>query len=137
MRFMMLMIPKVYNKASASSAPDPKAIERMTKYNDTLPAGGGPAGARWTTPPVTGARPRSPGANPKVTDGPFAEAKEVLGGYWIDPGFKSKARGRRMGDRVPADEGDIDRGPAGLRDGGLPAGGAEGVKKVAANPPLA
>jgi len=108
MRFMMLMIPKVYNKAGAAAEfrPDPKAIERMGKYNDTLRQAGVLLALDGLHPPVTGARVSFAGGKPKVTDGPFAEAKELLGGYWMIQ-VKSKAEAVEWATRVPAEDGDL------------------------------
>ena len=106
MRFMMLMIPKVYNKADAEFRPDPKAIEKMTKYNDTLRQAGVLLALDGLHPPVTGARVSFAGGKPKVTDGPFAEAKELLGGYWMIQ-VKSKAEAVEWATRVPAEDGDL------------------------------
>jgi hypothetical protein len=41
MRFMMLMIPKGYEKAEASALPDAKLVAAMTKYNEALTKAGG------------------------------------------------------------------------------------------------
>jgi len=107
MRFMMLMIPNVYNKAVAADfRPDPKAIERMGKYNDTLRQAGVLLALDGLHPPATGARVSFAGGKPKVTDGPFAEAKELLGGYWMIQ-VKSRAEAVEWATRVPADDGDM------------------------------
>src|ERR1700704_1916581 len=106
MRFMMLMIPKVYNKASAEFRPDPKAIERMTKYNDTLRQAGVLLALDGLHPPVTGARVSFAGGKPKVTDGPFAEAKELLGGYWMIQ-VKSKEEAVEWASRCPASDNEV------------------------------
>ena len=83
MRFMMLMIPGGYEKAGADARPDPKAVENMMKYNESLQKAGVLLALDGLHPPATGARVTFKGGKPKVTDGPFAEAKEVLGGYWM------------------------------------------------------
>src|SRR3989454_4574703 len=83
MRLMMLVIPRGYEKAAADFAPTAELVARMTKYNDSLTKAGVLLGLDGLRPPATGARVRFAGGKPKVTDGPFTEAKEVLGGYWI------------------------------------------------------
>ena len=83
MRFMMLMIPKGYEQAAPGTTPDPKAIAAMMKYNEQLRRAGVLLALDGLHPPSAGARVSFPGGKPKVTDGPFAEAKEVLGGYWM------------------------------------------------------
>ena len=83
MRFMMLVIPKGYESAKPGTAPDAKAVERMMKYNESLQKAGVLLALDGLHPPSMGARVSFAGGKPKVTDGPFAEAKEVLGGYWM------------------------------------------------------
>jgi len=83
MRFMMLMIPKGYESAAPGTMPDAKAVEAMMKYNESLQKAGVLLALDGLRPPSEGARVSFAGGKPKVTDGPFAEAKEVLGGYWM------------------------------------------------------
>ena len=83
MRFMMLMIPKGYEKAEPGAMPDAKAVAAMMKYNESLQKAGVLLALDGLHPPSMGARVSFPGGKPKVTDGPFAEAKEVVGGYWM------------------------------------------------------
>jgi hypothetical protein len=83
MRFMMLMIPKGYETAAPGTMPDPKAVAAMMKYNEELQKAGVLLALDGLHPPSMGARVSFAGGKPKVTDGPFAEAKEVLGGYWM------------------------------------------------------
>lgn len=83
MRFMMLMIPKGYESAAPDATPDAEAVAKMMKYNESLRKAGVLLALDGLHPPSTGARVSFEGGKPKVTDGPFAEAKEVLGGYWL------------------------------------------------------
>lgn len=83
MRFMMLMIPKGYESAAPGTMPDAKAVEAMMKYNEALQAAGVLLGLEGLHPPSMGARVSFEGGRQKVTDGPFIEAKEALGGYWM------------------------------------------------------
>src|SRR5437660_3473381 len=83
MRFMMLMIPKGYEKAAPGTTPDPKAVEAMMKYNETLKKAGVLLALDGLHPPSAGARVSFSGGKPKIVDGPFAEVKEVVGGYWM------------------------------------------------------
>ncbi|MET0311337.1 MAG: YciI family protein [Burkholderiaceae bacterium] len=83
MRFMMLMIPRGYEAAAPGTMPDAKAVEAMMKYNESLQKAGVLLALDGLHPPSMGARISFEGGKPKVTDGPFAEAKEVLGGYWM------------------------------------------------------
>src|SRR5258708_3539419 len=83
MRFMLLMIPKGYETAKPGTAPDAEAVAGMMKYNASLQKAGALLALDGLHPPSAGARITFKGGKPKVTDGPFAEAKEVLGGYWM------------------------------------------------------
>ena len=83
MRFMMLMIPKGYESAAPGTVPDAKAVEAMMQYNRSLQEAGVLLTCDGLHPPSMGARVAFSKGKPIVTDGPFAEAKEVLGGYWM------------------------------------------------------
>ncbi len=106
MRFMMLMIPKGYEKAVPGTVPDAKAVAAMMKYNETLQKAGVLLALDGLHPPSTGARVSFSGGKPKVTDGPFAEAKEVLGGYWMIQ-VKSREEAIEWASRCPATENDV------------------------------
>ena len=106
MRFMMLMIPKGYEKADPGAMPDAKAVEAMMKYNETLQKAGVLLALDGLHPPSAGARVSFHGGKPTVTDGPFAEAKEVLGGYWMIQ-VKSKGEAIEWASRCPASDGDV------------------------------
>jgi hypothetical protein len=83
MRFMMLMIPKGYESAAPGTMPSAEAVAAMMKYNEALQNAGVLLALDGLHPPSAGARVSFRGGTPSVTDGPFAEAKEVLGGYWM------------------------------------------------------
>src|SRR4029453_234059 len=83
MRFMLLMIPKGYEKAAPGTMPDAKMVAAMSRHNETLRKAGVLLELDGLHPPSMGARVTFPGGKPKVTDGPFAEAKEGGGGYWM------------------------------------------------------
>ena len=92
MRFMMLMIPKGYETAEPGTMPEAEAVAAMMKYNEDLQKAGILRGLEGLHPPSMGARVSFSGGKPHVTDGPFIEAKEVLGGYWmIEVGSKQEA----------------------------------------------
>ena len=103
MRFMMLMIPKGYEKAEPGAMPDPKAVEAMMKYNESLRAAGALLSLDGLHPPSMGARVTFSGGNPIVTQGPFPEVKEVLGGYWMIQ-VKSKEEAIEWASRCPASD---------------------------------
>jgi len=83
MRFMMLMIPLGYETAPPDVKLDPERVSAMMKYNEALKDAGVLITLDGLHPPSMGARVSFPGGQPLVTDGPFTEAKEVLGGYWM------------------------------------------------------
>ena len=101
MRFMMLMIPKGYEKAAPGIMPDAKAVAAMMKYNEELQKAGVLLTLEGLHPPSMGARISFSGGKPQVTDGPFIEAKEVIGGYWMIQ-VKSKQEAIDWASRCPA-----------------------------------
>jgi len=102
---MMLMIPKGYEQAAPGTVPEAKAVAAMMKYNETLQKAGVLLALDGLHPPSMGARISFAGGKPKVTDGPFPEAKEVVGGYWMIQ-VKSKEEAVEWASRCPgsADE---------------------------------
>src|SRR3569832_1465119 len=83
MRFMMLMIPQGYETAAPGTMPSAEAVAAMMKYNEALKDAGVLITLAGLHPPSMGARVSFATGLPVVTDGHFAEAKEVLGGYWM------------------------------------------------------
>jgi hypothetical protein len=106
MRFMMLMIPHGYEKAAPGAMPDPKMVAEMMKYNASLKAAGVLLSLDGLHPPSMGARVSFSGGKASVTDGPFSEAKEVLGGYWMIA-VKSKEEAIEWARRCPAGDGNV------------------------------
>ncbi len=103
MRFMMLMIPKGYEKAEPGAMPSAEAVAAMMKYNEAMQKAGILLSLEGLHPPSMGARISFPGGKPKVTDGPFAETKEVVGGFWMIR-VNSKAEAIGWASRCPAGE---------------------------------
>ena len=83
MRFMMLMIPLGYETAPPEVQLDPARVKAMMKYNEALQQAGVLITLDGLHPPSVGARVSFASGKPVVTDGPFTESKEVLGGYWM------------------------------------------------------
>src|SRR5260370_19312116 len=100
MRFMMLVIPKAYENAGADFVPPVDLVAKMTKYNESLTKAGVLLGLDGLQPPAKGARVRFAGGKPKGTGGPFAAAKELVGGYWLIH-VKSKEEAARWGQTAP------------------------------------
>ena len=106
MRFMMLMIPKGYEQAKPGTMPDPAHVSAMMKYNESLQKAGVLLALDGLHPPSAGARISFQAGKPKVTDGPFVEAKEVIGGYWMIQ-VKSKEEAVEWASRCPASDNEV------------------------------
>ena len=106
MRFMMLMIPKGYEQAKPGTMPDAKAVSAMMKYNEELQKAGVLLALEGLHPPSMGARVSFSGGKPKVTDGPFTEAKEVVGGYWMIQ-VMSREEAINWASRCPASDNEV------------------------------
>ena len=106
MRFMLLMIPKGYESAEPGVVPSADAVAAMMKYNESLQKAGVLLALDGLHPPSMGARVSFEGGRPHVTDGPFAEAKEVLGGYWMIQ-VKSREDAIAWASRCPGSENEV------------------------------
>ncbi len=106
MQFMMLMIPLGYETAPPDVQLDPERVKSMMQYNQALKDAGVLIALDGLHPPSMGVRVSFPGGKPMVTDGPFAESKEVLGGYWMID-VKSKEEAIAWAEKCPASENEI------------------------------
>ncbi|MGA0600174.1 YciI family protein [Caulobacter sp. KR2-114] len=106
MRFMMLMIPGGYETAPPDAMPTAEAVAAMMKFNEDLQKAGVLLALDGLHPPSSGARVSFKGGKPLVTDGPFAEVKEVLGGYWMID-VPSRADAIAWACRCPASENEV------------------------------
>jgi hypothetical protein len=106
MRFMMLVIPKGYENAAPNEAPQADAVAKMMKYNEALANAGILLSLDGLKPPSAGARVSFSGGKPKVTDGPFSEAKECVGGYWMIQ-VKSREEAVEWAKRAPMGDNEI------------------------------
>jgi hypothetical protein len=104
MRFMMIMLPNA--DAAAGKLPDPEFFAAMMKYNEELQKAGMLLALEGLHPSSTGARVSFRAGKRTVADGPFAEAKEAVGGFWLIQA-KSKAEAVEWAKRCPAAEGDV------------------------------
>lgn len=104
MRFMMFMIPGETDEAALEPGADDVAL--MMQYNEDLTRAGVLLALDGLHPASKGARVRFTGGKPTVTDGPFAEAKELVGGYWVID-VKSKDEAVAWASRCPAGEHDM------------------------------
>jgi hypothetical protein len=106
MRFMMLVIPNGYAKADKGAVPSAELVAKMSKYNDGLQKAGALLALDGLHPPAAGARVSFSSGRGRVTDGPFAEAKEAIGGYWMIQA-KSKDEAIEWATRAPMQDGDV------------------------------
>jgi hypothetical protein len=105
MRFMMIVIPKAYQTAAPEAQPKLEDFTRMMEYNKSLEKAGILLAMDGLTPPSAGARISFNDGKATVTDGPFAEAKEVFGGYWIIQ-VHSREEAIEWAKRAPMSNGD-------------------------------
>jgi hypothetical protein len=103
----MIVIPKGYENAPADAMPSDEAIATMMEYNKTLGQAGVLLALNGLYPPAAGARVQfSDAAKPTVTDGPFAEAKETVGGFWVIQA-RSQEEAIEWAKRAPMAHGDL------------------------------
>jgi len=81
MRFMMMI--KSDAKSETGAMPDQAILNAMGRFNEEMVNAGVMLGGEGLKPSAKGARVRLAGKKLTVTDGPFAEAKEVVAGYWL------------------------------------------------------
>ena len=107
MRFMMFMRPAVaFSTEEADWSPSAEAVAEMSKYNDELSKAGVLLSLDGLQHPAKGARVAFDGGKATVTDGPFSEAKEVVGGYWMIQ-VRSKDEAVEWATRCPGADGDV------------------------------
>ena len=98
MRFMVIV--KADKKSEAGVLPTGKELETMGAYNEQLIKAGILVDAAGLQPSAKGARVAFRNGKVQVTDGPFAETKELIAGYWVID-VKSKAEAIEWARRVP------------------------------------
>ncbi len=98
MRFMILV--KADKNSEAGILPDQKLLTDMGKYNEELVKAGVMLAGEGLQPSSKGARVKFSGNKRTVVDGPFAETKELLAGFWLIQ-VKSKEEAIEWVKRVP------------------------------------
>jgi hypothetical protein len=109
MKFMMLMIPAIYQgkaKAGPGFVPDPEKMEQMGQFNQEMGKALKILDLNGLHPQAAGARVAFSKGKAILTDGPFIESKEVLGGYWLIEA-DSKEEVVKWAQKCPADDGDV------------------------------
>jgi hypothetical protein len=81
MRFMVIV--KATKESEAGVLPDAKLLAEMGKFNEELARAGVLLAGEGLQPSTKGARVRFSGAKRTVIDGPFAETKELVAGFWL------------------------------------------------------
>ncbi len=106
MRFMLLVIPKVYENANADFVPPADLVKKMSRFNKSLNDAGVLLSLDGLAPPKAGARVRFGGGKPAVIDGPYIESKELVGGFWMIQA-RSQEEAIEWAKRAPMLDGDI------------------------------
>jgi hypothetical protein len=104
MRFMVMMFPGP--DAEAGRMPSEQDLTAMGAYNEELAKAGIILAGEGLQPTSKGARIRFSGGKPQVSDGPFTEAKEIIGGFWLWQ-VKSKEEAVAWATRCPASPGQM------------------------------
>jgi hypothetical protein len=102
MRFMMLL-PAPAQALEKFAVPSPDIVLPMRRFNADMAKAGVLLAAEGLHPTSKGTRIRVSGGKPVITDGPFAEAKEVIAGFWIIQ-VKSKEEAVEWAKRCPLPE---------------------------------
>jgi len=105
MRFMVIV--KANKDSEAGTLPDEKGLAEMGKFNEELVKAGVMLAGEGLHPSAKGARVKFEGAKRTVVDGPFAEAKELVAGFWLWQ-VKSKEEAIEWLKRAPFREGEVE-----------------------------
>ncbi|MEU3756310.1 YciI family protein [Streptomyces olivoreticuli] len=104
-RFMMIV--KATEESEAGVLPSKELVTEMTQYNEQLVKAGALLAADGLQTSAKGARVTFSGGRPVVTDGPFAETKELIAGFWIIQ-VKDRDEALEWARRVPFQDGEIE-----------------------------
>jgi hypothetical protein len=108
MRFMMIV--KASQDSEAGVMPSEKMLGEMAKYNEQLVKAGVMLDGSGLKPSSKGARIKYSGSKRTVVDGPFAETKELVAGFWVIQ-VKSKEEAIEWAKRVPFEDGEVELRP--------------------------
>jgi hypothetical protein len=102
-----MVIVKANKDSEAGVLPDQKILTEMGKFNEELAKAGVMLAGEGLQASSKGARVRFSGAKRTVVDGPFAETKELVAGFWLWQ-VKSKAEAIEWLKRAPFQEGEVE-----------------------------
>jgi hypothetical protein len=105
MRF--LMIVKASKESEAGIMPTEQEMAEIAKYNEQLVNAGARLDVAGLHPSREGVRINFDTGKPRVIDGPFAETKELIAGYWLVQ-FKTKQECIEWAKRAPFKEGEVE-----------------------------
>ncbi len=108
MRFMMIV--KASKESEAGVMPKEENLANMAKFNEELVKAGVMLDGAGLKPSSQGARVKYSGSKRTVIDGPFAESKELIAGFWVIQ-VKSKEEAIEWAKRVPFDDGEVEIRP--------------------------
>jgi hypothetical protein len=106
-----MILVKATNNSEAGVLPDEKLLTEMGKYNEELVKAGVMLAGEGLQPSSKGARVKFSGSKRIVTDGPFAETKELIAGFWL---WRCKSREeaiewvKRCPNPMPGEESEIE-----------------------------
>lgn len=105
MRFMVIV--KASKESESAQMPTEQELAEMGRYNEELAKAGVMLAGEGLLPSSKGARVQFGGGKPRVIDGPFSEAKELVAGFWI---LQCKSMGECMEwvKRAPFREGEVE-----------------------------
>jgi hypothetical protein len=127
MRFMMIV--KATPQSESGALPDEEMLARMARYNEELVKAGALLDLAGLHPSSKGARVRYSGKTRTVVDGPFAETKELIAGYWVIQ-VKSREEAVEWARRIPVGEGEIELRPLHELTDFIPGDAVEHHKRV-------
>lgn len=105
MRFMVIV--KASKESEAGGLPDEKMLTEMGKFNEELAKAGVMLAGEGLHASSKGSRIEFSGNKRTVRDGPFAETKELVAGFWLWQ-VKSKAEAIEWAKRIPFEEGEVE-----------------------------
>jgi hypothetical protein len=105
MRFMIIV--KGNSESEAGVLPSREALAEMGRFNEEMAKAGVMLAAEGLQPSSKGARITFSGARRTVTDGPFAEAKELIAGFWLIE-VASKEEAMEWASRAPFQDGELE-----------------------------